>query len=107
MNKTKIFTVGLFVAISLNANAQNYRIVDTEQTKFFDDKEIIAAPAKGEAFFGQDAQYKGNAASYTDNGDGTITDNVTGLMWQKGFDVMTLPEAQKAIEEFKLAGYDD
>ncbi|WP_202813775.1 hypothetical protein [Defluviitalea phaphyphila] len=25
----------------------------------------------------------GNQPSYTDNGDGTITDNVTGLMWMK------------------------
>jgi hypothetical protein len=25
----------------------------------------------------------GNARSYTDNGDGTITDNATGLMWEK------------------------
>ena len=25
----------------------------------------------------------GNTLSYTDNGDGTITDNVTGLMWEK------------------------
>jgi hypothetical protein len=24
-----------------------------------------------------------NQESYTDNGDGTVTDNVTGLMWQK------------------------
>jgi hypothetical protein len=24
-----------------------------------------------------------NLESYTDNGDGTVTDNVTGLMWQQ------------------------
>jgi hypothetical protein len=29
---------------------------------------------------------KGTARSYTDNGDGTITDNVTGLMWEKKSD---------------------
>ncbi|MFR9644810.1 MAG: DUF1566 domain-containing protein [Rikenellaceae bacterium] len=107
MKRTKILTAGLVAAISLSANAQNYRIVDTEQTKFFDNKQEIAAPAKGEQFYGQDAQHKGNAASYTDNGDGTITDNVTGLMWQKGYEVMTYPEALKAIEKFKLAGHSD
>jgi hypothetical protein len=33
---------------------------------------------------GQDAELtKGFARSYTDNGDGTITDNATGLVWQK------------------------
>jgi len=25
-----------------------------------------------------------NPASYTDNGDGTVTDKITGLMWEKG-----------------------
>jgi hypothetical protein len=31
---------------------------------------------------GDDGYYeKGTAYSYTDNGDGTVTDNVTGLMW--------------------------
>ena len=32
---------------------------------------------------GDDASYFGNRKSYTDNGDGTVTDNNTGLMWQK------------------------
>jgi hypothetical protein len=33
---------------------------------------------------GDDGYYeRGTAISYTDNGDGTITDNVTGLMWAK------------------------
>ena len=33
---------------------------------------------------GQDGDVQaGGALSYTDNGDGTITDNTTGLMWQK------------------------
>ena len=30
--------------------------------------------------------YKGHQPSYTDNGDGTVTDNVTGLMWQQSLD---------------------
>jgi len=32
---------------------------------------------------GQDGAYTGNKPNYTDNGDGTITDNVTHLIWQK------------------------
>ncbi len=107
MKSSKILVAGLVATISLSANGQNYKIVDSEQTKFFDDKQVISAPVKGEPFYGQDAHHQGNPASYTDNGDGTITDNVTGLMWQKGFDVMTLPEAQQIIEEFELAGYND
>ena len=33
--------------------------------------------------FGEDSDYTINPPSFADNGDGTITDNVTGLMWQK------------------------
>lgn len=33
--------------------------------------------------FGEDSDYTLNAPSFSDNGNGTITDNVTGLMWQK------------------------
>jgi len=32
---------------------------------------------------GQDGEFAFNPMSFTDNGDGTVTDNVTGLMWQK------------------------
>ncbi len=33
--------------------------------------------------FGDDGDYTINPMSYTDNGDGTIFDNITGLTWQK------------------------
>jgi hypothetical protein len=39
--------------------------------------------------FGEDADYTINPPSYTDNGNGTITDNVTGLIWQKQDDATT------------------
>jgi len=39
--------------------------------------------------FGDDSDYVINPPSYTDNGDGTITDNVTSLMWQKQDDGST------------------
>jgi len=32
---------------------------------------------------GQDGSFIINPLSYTDNGDGTVTDNVTGLLWQQ------------------------
>lgn len=32
---------------------------------------------------GEDSDFSINPPTYTDNGNGTITDNVTGLMWQK------------------------
>ncbi len=35
------------------------------------------------ATFGEDADYLINPQSFADNGDETITDNITGLVWQK------------------------
>jgi hypothetical protein len=63
--------------------SQTYPIVDTDVSDFYNNNSIISAPSIGQAFYGQDATYSGNQPSYTDNGDGTITDNVTGLMWQQ------------------------
>lgn len=48
-----------------------YPIVDTGQSTAYG------------PYSGQDAHYVGNAPSYKDNGDGTITDLVTGLIWTK------------------------
>ncbi|MGD2176182.1 MAG: DUF1566 domain-containing protein [Anaerolineae bacterium] len=62
----------------------SYPVVDTGQELCYDDSGgAIDCPAAGEAFYGQDAQYDGVQPSYTDNGDGTVADNVTHLMWQQ------------------------
>lgn len=97
----------------------SYAIVDTGQTQCYDvSGSHTACPVAGEASFGQDAQYSGNVPSYTDNGDGTVTDNVTGLMWQQSPDAdgdgdidaadkMTYEKALAQVGRFRLAGYDD
>lgn len=62
----------------------DYVVVDTAQVTCYDANGLAAAcPSAGDSFYGQDAQYTGHAPSYTDNGDGTVTDNNTGLMWQQ------------------------
>ena len=83
-----IATIGFsFLPQSGGAQAAgSYPIVDTGQTTCYDDSGVITCPAEGEAFYGQDAQFTGNPPSYTDNGDGTVTDNVTGLIWQQSPD---------------------
>jgi hypothetical protein len=73
--------------------AQHYPIVDTGQERCFDNRLEIKYPKAGEPFFGQDAHYQGNQPAYRDNGDGTITDLVTGLMWQKD------PGPKKSFEQ--------
>ena len=62
-------------------------MVDTGQTVCYDTSGEIACPAEGESFYGQDAQHTGNAPSFVDNGDGTVSDLVTGLMWQQSPDM--------------------
>ena len=86
-----------------------YPIVDTDQIKFYDNTSQISQPSTGENFFGQDANYSGNQPSYTDNGDGTITDNVTGLIWQQGLpeSKYSFDEAFEYAENSNLAGYAD
>lgn len=45
-----------------------------------------------------------NAASYTTNGDGTVTDNVTGLIWQGTVDPGSYTQAQAATYCANLGG---
>jgi len=49
------------------------------------------------------------AGSYTDNGNGTITDNITTLMWQKQDDGTgrTWEQAISYCESLSLGGYAD
>ena len=62
-------------------------VVDTGQDACYNDVAEIGCPGAGEAFYGQDAQYFGNQPDYADNSDGTVTDNVTGLMWTQSPDL--------------------
>lgn len=88
----------------------SYQLVDTGQTQFYDgDGYEIEQPAEGEAFYGQDAAYSGTAMSYTDNGDGTVTDNVTGLIWEQSPTEQgtTWFEAVDYCDSLELAGLSD
>jgi hypothetical protein len=85
-----------------------YAIVDTGQVECYDDTTEVVCSTANTAFLGQDAQYSGNTPSYTDNADGTITDNVTGLMWQKDpGEKMTYTQAVAGAKSFDLVGYSD
>lgn len=115
-----LFTIMLLMVVG-SIPAQNnlaFPVVDTDQVIFYDTINEISEPAPGESFFGQDAHYTGNAPEYQDNGDGTVTDLVTGLMWQQSPDFdgdgdidyedkMSYSEALATADTFSLAGYDD
>lgn len=101
------------------SSTPGYPVVDTGQTACYDDDgPAIACPAENDPFYGQDAQHTGNASSYTDNGDGTVSDNVTGLMWQQSADTdgdgdidaadkLTYAEAGAYCDNLTLVNHDD
>lgn len=83
--------------------------IDTGQHLCYDDRSVIACPRQGEPFFGQDAQYAGAAPNYRDNGDGTVSDLVSGLMWSKGLSghKVTPDEGVTLAAKLSLGGYGD
>lgn len=86
-----------------------YAIVDTGQTTAYGNLNALSGlPAAGADFYGQDATYSGNQPSYRDNGDGTVTDLVTGLMWQKAPAAnVSYSAAQTGAASASTGGYSD
>jgi hypothetical protein len=57
---------------------------------------------------GEDSDYTINSPSFTDNLNSTITDNITGLMWQKSDGgEMTFENAIAYCDQLIVAGFDD
>ncbi len=95
---------------SAPARAQQSPCPDTGQTACYNATTAITCPLAGAAFYGQDAQYAGPAPAFTDNGDGTVTDLNTGLMWQQTPDLVnksTYTDAVAGAATFNLAGHTD
>ena len=86
----------------------NYVNLDTGQLSCYDDQHVVPCPQEGDAFYGQDAQYASAQFSYFDNGDGTVTDLNTGLMWmQDPGEKMEYYEAIAYADNYSFAGHDD
>jgi len=116
MTKTSsIFFVctALFLIIqaqfSYAQKTSNHPIVDTGQVKCYNNSREIPCRNPGRPFYGQDAQYEGNVPSYRNNGDGTVTDLNTGLMWSKTVDKdkVSLIQAKRIAQRMTLGGYSD
>lgn len=68
-----------FAILSMPRNALAFKLPDTGETTCYGSSgNVISCVGTG-----QDGAYNINPMSFTDNGDGTVTDNNTGLMWQK------------------------
>lgn len=61
------------------------------------------------ATFGEDSDYAINTPTYIDNGDGTVTDNISGLTWQKQDDGTTMDwnAAVSYCDALALGGHTD
>ena len=70
-----------------DAATLSYPVVDTRQGVCWDDAARTDCPALDAPFAGQDAQHEGLQPSYIDNGDGTVTDQVTILTWTQSPDL--------------------
>ncbi|WP_232504439.1 Lcl C-terminal domain-containing protein [Sulfuricella denitrificans] len=93
-----------------NTTSAKSRVVDTAQVYCFDDNgAVITCPQRGEKFFGQDAQFIGTQPAYRDNGDGTVSDLNTGLVWQKAHNAKRVgySEARRDCEALVLGGKHD
>ncbi len=98
LNASRSFTVT--IAASSNSVWSMLKLPDSGQTTSY-----TTTP-------GEDSDYSINPPSYTDNGNGTTTDNVTGLMWQKADGgEMTISNAllfaQTNLNPANFAGYND
>jgi hypothetical protein len=88
---------------------QEFTIPATGQGLCYDTAREIPCPKPGEPYYGQDGNYADEPMSFADNGDGTVTDKTTGLIWQKQDD--GIPRNWKAAvgycDDLSLGGHDD
>ncbi len=73
----------------------------------FDERRVAECPVDG--FPGQDAEHLTLAMDLRDEGDGTVRDGVTGLLWQLGRSERTEAQgsARSACSRLVLGGHDD
>jgi len=76
-------------------------------------KTMLRLPDTGQntsytATFGEDNDYSINTPFFINNGNGTVTDTITGLMWQKADGgEMTIENAYLYCDTLTLGGYSD
>jgi len=120
-NISKRILISFFILqlVIVNIIAQNYPIVSTGQEKCYNNTSAIPCPDDNqEVFYGQDGNFNEPKPSYKNNGNGTITDNITGLMWTKSPDLngdglinyqdkLTYNESVNYTKSLNIAGFND
>ncbi len=99
-------TVSVYAGFSQSACS-----VPTGPTQSGESKTMLRLPDTGEntgytSTFGEDADYAINTPFFINNGNGTVTDTITGLMWQKADGgEMTIENARIYCDTLTLGGY--
>lgn len=106
MKKFFLFFSVLFVSATCLRAQAPYRIVGTGVNTCYNNTSVISCPTNStDPFYGQD---QGLAPSYQDNGDGTISDLNTGLMWvQARGTKISWDSAFIMAAQCNLGGYND
>ncbi|MCG7904760.1 MAG: DUF1566 domain-containing protein [Candidatus Thiodiazotropha weberae] len=81
------------------------RVPDSGQTVCFSNRQRLNCTDTPQRFSGQDGHYSARQ-DYRDNGDGSVSDLVTGLRWQQAHNAQRLSyaDAQAACSRLELAG---
>lgn len=101
----------------------DYIISDTGIERCFADQynHGDVCPDVGYGYYGQDGNYQGDLSNFQNNGDGTVTDTNTHLMWQRqaadtngdgnagdpSLDRLNWESAKNFCENLSFAGYED
>jgi hypothetical protein len=108
-----IYLPAIFL-LTLSCPVVSYSLIvpDTGQTLCYDDRQIMTCPSVGQDYYGQDGNYLINPPSLTDNLDGTVTDNLTGLTWEQKTaateqNLYYSSDAVNYCENLNLGGHDD
>ena len=100
--------LGVLVVLPIVALSQDYPIAGTNQTESYNNNAVISLPVVGDDYFGQNSNHEVILPSYTDNENGIITDNITGLLWQQNMGVkVSYDDAFTIADTMTLGGFTD
>lgn len=93
---------------NINGVKGGYKIRHTGVYNYYDTISVISNLGSQSVFFIQDATNFGVSDHFFDNGDGTITDPVTGLMWTRNLTPrLTLQEAKVYLNQINTGKHKD
>jgi Protein of unknown function (DUF1566) len=101
---------GIFVCKAVpQQTSARYPILATAQDRCFgNDGTNIDCPPPGAPLSGQDAQHPGSLPALRDNGDGTVSELVSGLQWARAPSrPMPFADVGTYAAESRLGGHDD